>query len=63
MISLRNKILEENPFSLEFDYEKLNNFIKENNLENEDKNIIEFAFTCHKLYKKSYTVFIEIFEA
>ncbi|WBV55921.1 hypothetical protein PFY10_17060 [Chryseobacterium daecheongense] len=59
----REIILKENPFSLEFDIEKLNELIEDENLGDENKDIIDFLFLCHQIFRNCYKGFIEVFEA
>jgi|GEM_PF-3599325 len=61
MEDFKGKIHNENPFSLEFDVEKLNSLIEEMALDEEDMNAIEFLFFCHNIYRECYREFIKIF--
>lgn len=62
MESNREIILKENPFSLEFDIEKLNTLIEDENLDDESKDIIDFLFFCHNIFRNSYNGFIKVFQ-
>ncbi|OPB98007.1 hypothetical protein [Elizabethkingia occulta] len=62
MKSTRELILDENPFSFEFDIDKLKKLVEDENLADENKDNIGFLFFCHNIFRRCYKGFIEVFE-